>query len=198
MPFPKCLHLLVPFLLVASLGVAYSNNDEKAGITAKISPYNEIFRKSNASTKQIDGKIVPYCLWYNPDQWLLLEKNLNPSAEYSFTLKDGNVFAMILPETNEIYLDNIATIVIEGAKLNGVTNPIIIEQELLLNNGVKVLSLKWSGEIMGVRFVYSYFIYSGKKGTVQTVAYTLEDMYEKNKEAMDLFLQGYCMQNANK
>ncbi len=163
------------------------------GIGTKPSPYAQIVRKTPTATEKITGQSVPYCLWYDKDTWSQLKKNLNPAAEYSFSLNGEDTFAMILPEKDIVPLEKIPTIVIEAAKLNGVKNPQILQEEMRLVNGVQVLSLKWSGEILGMNFVYLYIIHSSDKGTVQAITYTLEDSFEDNKDDMEEFLKCFCM-----
>lgn len=186
-------------LLTASVaGALYAENatKESPGIGVKEEEETKppaLVKEANA-TQEIKGKIIPYCLWIDPQKWNLLEQNLNPIAEYSLSLKNGEVFAMVLPEKEQVPLNMVPDIIIQGAEANGVKNAKIVEKEMRNVNGTEVLHLKWTGEIQDMKFIYVYDIYSGDRGTVQLVAYTLQDLYNKYSDEIDKFLNGFCLQ----
>ncbi len=167
--------------------------DNQPGVGLKEATFEKVIQKSSESTDKIVGQEVDYCLWYNPNKWELLKENLNNVAEYSFKIDDGDAFAMIIPEEDITPLEDAPYIIFEGAKHSGVEDIKILKMENHLVNGVEVLYLIWSGKIMDTKFTYMYNIYSGKEGTVQVVAYTLDDLVDDKKEVMEELLNGFCI-----
>src|SRR5476649_2215225 len=84
------------FILTKPLYILGVETENAAGIGTKASPYANITQKDPSATKEIVGNIVPYCLWIDPKKWELLKDNLNPIADHSFSLSNGDAFAMIL------------------------------------------------------------------------------------------------------
>lgn len=195
---PKLGHRIATLALLTSsvAGALYADTatEEKPGIGMKEATKPVVIQKDAKATQEIKGKIIPYCLWIDPQKWDVLEKNLNPIAEYSLSFKNGEVFAMVLPEKEKVPIAMIPDIIIQGAEANGVKNAKVVEQETQTVNGVEVLHLKWTGEIQDMKFIYIYNIYSGDKGTIQFVAYTLEDLYNKYSDEINTFLNGFCIQ----
>jgi hypothetical protein len=191
----KPIHTLLTYFAIAAFTLSplhAEETDNTPGIGVKEGTFTEIIQKNSESTDKVDGIEVEYCLWYNPKNWELLKENLNGVAEYSFKIDGGDAFAMIIPEDDITPLDEAPYIIFEGAKLSGVEDIKIIKMENHLVNGVEVLYLIWTGKIMDTEFTYIYNIYSGKKGTVQVVAYTLNDLFDDNKTSMNELLNGFC------
>lgn len=181
------------FLIFSSFMFFGGLEADSPGVGEKLTEYEAFRVKSSNATTNIVGQGVDYCHWYDPEKWSLLEKSINPAAEYSFESVDGNAFSMIIPETDITVLDEAPQIILEGAKHNGVENRQIEKLEKRYVNGVEVLHFVWSGDVMGTSFVYMYNIYSGEKGTVQVVAYTLADLSDEKKKEMEQFINGFCV-----
>lgn len=167
--------------------------EDKPGFGVKEATFEKVIQKNVDATSEVTGKEVNYCLSYNPEKWELLKENLNDVAEYSFKLSGGDAYAMVIPEEEVTPLEDAPYIIFEGAKMSGVQDIKLIKMENHLVNGTEVLYLVWSGKIMDTEFTYIYNIYSGDKGTVQVVTYTLNDLLDNNKEEMEELLNGFCI-----
>lgn len=189
----RALITIVAVSIISTMPIQADEIDSPPGIGVKDAPFEEVIQKNPDSTDKITGKDVSYCLWYNNEKWELLKENLNTVAEYSFKMTDGDAFAMIIPEKEVTPLEDAPYIIFEGAKHSGVEDIKILKMENHLVNGVEVLYLIWSGKIMDTKFTYMYNIYSGEKGTVQVVAYTLDDLMDDKKEEMEELLNGFCI-----
>lgn len=192
--------ILTAIISAAVLVIVPVSADDKElpGIGIKKATFTTIINKPDTSTDKVEGKEVEYCLWYNPKNWKLLEENLNDVSEYSFKLNDGDAFAMVIPEEEITPLKDAPYIIIEGAKMSGVEDIEIIEMENHMVNGTEVLYLVWSGRLMNTNFTYIYNIYSGEKGTVQVVAYTLDSFLQLNQDTMNNLLNGFCIHSNQK
>ncbi|MEM1282668.1 MAG: hypothetical protein AAGG81_03860 [Chlamydiota bacterium] len=188
---------LITVFTVPLSSIIASTIEGQPGVGTKEGTFEKIIQKSNKSSSKVNGKEVNYCLWYNPNNWELLKENLNDVAEYSFKLSNGDAYAMIIPEKEITPIQEAPYIIFEGAKLSGVENIKILKMENHLVNGIEVLYLTWSGEIMNTKFTYMYNIYSGKNGTVQVVAYTLDDLLNEKQEEMENLLNGFCIHEKN-
>lgn len=156
-----------------------------------------IEQKSDDAKQIVKGNKVPYVLWMDNNKWELLDKNINPMAEYSFEMKNGNSFAMIIPEEEGVTLDDVPAIIIKGAEMNGVKNAKILETEKKNVNGSDVLFIKWSGDINDNTFVYFVYVYSDDKSTVQVVGYTLEKLLDGIESDIKTFLNGFSMTHSD-
>tara|TARA_B110000091_G_scaffold109341_1_gene118544 strand:- start:682 stop:1020 length:339 start_codon:yes stop_codon:yes gene_type:complete len=109
-----------------------------------------------------------------------------------FDLKNGDLYAMIIPEKAEIPLLSLRELAISNAK-DVAVDVKVDSEEYRTVNGIKVLMLQMSGTTQGVKFKYYSYYYSSSKGVVQVVTYTSLNLFESYKNKMEKFLNGFVV-----
>jgi len=149
--------------------------------------------KPDDATTKLEGKTTPYCIWVDTSKWTVLDRALNPIAEYSLQYEGKDVYGMVIPERVEVRLEAIPEIILNVAKTQGIENPKIVKQEKRLVNGVETLYIQWEGDLMGNKLVYIYNVYSGQDSTIQAVTFTFGDLFDEYQKEMNAFLDGFCL-----
>ena len=145
--------------------------------------------KPSSATKLIKGKKIKYSLSINNSKWKQI-KSVNKDSEYSFTHKDGVVWAFIIPEKLELTFPFLK----EAAFLNfqySSENAKIVFEEIRIVNNKKIMHLQMEGLLKSIPFVYYGYYYTSKIGSVQVVTYTTKSLFEKYKNDMLDFLNGF-------
>ncbi len=148
------------------------------------------FARSPFATQEYRGKKGYYSLWLNPSKWIILEKNLNQVAEYSFCHANGDAYAMLIFERTRIPIDSLEQIVLQNA-INAAPDARITLSENRTVNGRNVRFVIIEGTISGISFIYNYYLYSGKF-SAQVITFTSRELYDEYKEDFQEFLNGFA------
>ncbi len=134
----------------------------------------------NSSLNFVEGAKVDYKINYDENKWILEKSSEEEDSEYFFSHKDGDVYAMVIPERLEISLDSLKEIAIENAKSVAPDAEIVFEESREFK-GQQIFVMKMNGTISGIPFQYYGYYLSGAFGTIQFITYTsqsLADTYE--------------------
>jgi len=157
--------------------------------TKEISTNNFEFKKDENSTFLVRSKKMSIGIWLNPKKWSFKKNNTNEAAEFSFTLKNEDLYGMVITEKTEIPLLNLKQIALDNAK--EVAPDIKIDKEEFRTvNGKKILMMELGGTTQGIKFKYYAYYYSSKKGVVQLVTYCSLNLFEAYKKEMEKVLNG--------
>lgn len=148
------------------------------------------FTRDKGATFLVKSKKMPIGFWINPKKWSFERSNSNEASEFSFTLKDADLYAMAITERIEIPLANLKKIAVSNAR-EVAPDVSVDKEEYRWVNGKKILMMQLSGTTEGVKFVYYAYYYSSKKGVVQLVTYSSSSLFEEYKKEMELFLNGF-------
>ncbi len=119
-------------------------------------------------------------------------KNGHESAEYTFELKNGDLYAMAISEEIEMDVEELAKTALENAK--GVApDTKVIKKEYRTVNGNKVIYMEMVGTIQSIKFKYLGYYFSNASGSTQYLTYTGTNLEAKYKTEINNFLNGFSV-----
>ena len=152
-----------------------------------------IFTKNDDSTFVLKSNKTNSSFAINPKKWKFKKiKNGNEVAEYTFDLKDGDLYAMVISEQIEIEIEQLANIAFTNAQ-SAAADMKIVKKEYRIVNGKKVIYMEMVGTIQSVRFKYLAYYYSDASGSTQYLTYTGENLVNKYKDDINDFLNGFSI-----
>jgi hypothetical protein len=149
-------------------------------------------RTPNA-TAVVQGKRVPYKVWYDPAKWQLSKKRVNESSEYELNHVKGDGYAVIIAERIQVEANKTREIVLENAR-NWAPDAKLVSASQRLVNGARVEEIQINGTASGISFVYYGYVYSGKQGTVQVLTYTSQNLFDEFRTDFNELLSGYVVE----
>ena len=148
------------------------------------------FMRDSRSSFLVKSKKIPVGVWVNPKEWSFTSKTSNSASELEFQSKDKDIYGMLITEEIEIPLETLADIAFKNAQ-SAAPDIEVKSKEYRTVNGLKVLMMQLEGTIQGIRFVYFGYYYSSEKGTVQFISYTSASLFNKYKDDIEEFLNGF-------
>lgn len=153
-------------------------------------PLNENnFQKDEESTFLLKSNRLNIGIHLNPKKWAFTKSTDNPDAEYEFSLKDEDLYGAAITEKVEIPLENLRLIALENGKAMAPDLKIVKEEYRMVNN-IKVLFLQMNGTLQGINFSFNGYYFSNKKGSVQLVTYTAQNLMEEYQMESEQLLNG--------
>ena len=151
-----------------------------------------VVTKSAKATFLVKCKRIKYGIWLDPKKWTFstAKPNEETPLEYRLTLKNGDAYAMTIPEGIGIGLDNIVSFTLENTK-KAAPDARIVRQETRNVNGNIVRMVEKRATVQGIKFVYFAYYYSVDDMTVQFITYTSEPLWSKHKADMEELLSGF-------
>ena len=129
----------------------------------------------------------------NPKKWKFKKnENGHESAEYTFQLKNGDLYGMAISEQVEIDVEELAKIAFDNAR-DAAPDTKIVKKEYRTVNGHKVIYMEMVGSIQSIKFKYLGYYYSNSSGSTQYLTYTSTNLVEKYKTEIDRFLNGFSI-----
>jgi len=157
--------------------------------SSEIPTNSKKFKKDKDSSFQIKSANVDFGFWINPKEWTFKKGLTNDDAEFELTLKNEDLYGMIITEKIEIPLEALGNIAVENARAVA-PDVRIVEQEFRNVNGLDVLFLQMDGTTQGIKFSYYSYYYSNESGTVQFVTYTAQNLLDSYREKCEKLLNG--------
>jgi hypothetical protein len=142
----------------------------------------------NSTKTEFKTQKGQFSIWVDTSKWQLASQTMG-NAEYMFTHKNGDGFAVIIPERLTFSLAGLKEIVLQLAR-QAAPDAKISAEEMRVVNGQKILSLKMEGTIKGLTFVYYGYYYTGEAGTIQVVTYTAKSLLKEYEQDFTDFLSG--------
>ena len=132
--------------------------------------------------------------WIDPKKWTFKKnENGHESAEYTFTVKGSDLYAMVISEQLEIKLEDLVDIAVSNAR--GAAPDIkVTKKEYRMVNEHKVIYMEMEGTIQSIRFTYLGYYYSDSFGSTQYLTYTGSSLVQKYRQDIDNFLNGFTSQ----
>lgn len=129
----------------------------------------------------------------NSKKWKFKKnKNGQEAAEYTFELKDGDLYGMAISEEIEMDVETLANVAFDNAK--GVAPDIkIVKKEYRIVNGNKVIYMEMAGTIQSMKIKYFGYYYSNSSGSTQYLAYTSTNLEGKYLKNINNFLNGFSV-----
>ncbi len=151
-----------------------------------------VVTKSGKATFLIKGKRLKYGIWIDPKKWTFSSPKTNEETpiEYRYSLKNGDAYAMTIPEGIGIGLDELVNITLSNTKKTA-PDAHIVRMETRRVNGNIMRVIEKRATSQGIKFVYLAYYYSSDDMTVQFITYTSESLYNKHKADMEELLSGF-------
>lgn len=147
------------------------------------------FLKDTASTFLVKSNKLNIGIWINPKVWSFSKGGDGDDSEYTFQKRDDDLYALLLTEKTPIPVETLGNIAFENAKKVASDTKIITEEYRTVNN-VKVLMIKMSATIQGIKISYMGYYYSNEKGTIQFLTYTSENLAQSFSNEIETVLNG--------
>ena len=128
-------------------------------------------------------------VWIDPKKWTFKKADKNDDAEYEFTSKSNDLFAMMITEKLEIPIESLKEIAFDNARKVS-EDCYVVNNEYRTVNGKKMLLMQMNGTIKGVKFSYYGYYFSNPGGTVQLLTYTTQDLINSQLANAEDFLNG--------
>lgn len=169
----------------------YEDGKASGDIELLINP--DIFEKHNKSNFVLKSTKTNSSFAINPKKWKFKKnENGHESAEYTFELKGGDLYGMVISEQVEIGVEELASIAFDNAK--GAAPDIkVVKKEYRVVNGNKVIYMEMVGTIQSAKFKYLGYYYSNSSGSTQYLAYTGANLVDKYKTDINIFLNGFSV-----
>lgn len=119
-----------------------------------------------------------YGVHYDPTEWVMLDARKGKAYDMEFRQVDGDAFAYILFSPKAVGESTLYKMAFENA--NSVMGNIEVPYEdRRLVNGNELLVLSFLGTRGTTYMAFHGYYYTGKKGTIQFVAYSTARMFEQ-------------------
>jgi len=179
----------------------------------QMTPEIQAYTKPEGATVRLEGQKFPYCVWYNPEQWIIFDTPFDACDEVSeWTLvlidlekqvsigKDVEKRAFAKTYTYEeknvsrsAYKDFVQKKVLGQDKENLVLFKDLGSEERIVNN-IKVFAWKFLVEYQNAGSITTYlYFYSDNEGSVAITTMTSSDKLKENEKEMEEFLNGFCL-----
>ncbi|HQR08467.1 MAG TPA: DUF4339 domain-containing protein [Gemmatales bacterium] len=146
------------------------------------------YRKPELSQQAYEDKNGIYSLYLIPGEWVRAETSKNEGPEIDFTLQGKDCHSSIISEQVTMPIQSVTMQVITRYKE---TDPDArIKQDIRRVNGTIVYCLIVNAKSNGIPLVMYGYYASGKKGVVQAVTWTRENLLEEHRPKMEEFLNG--------
>lgn len=165
----------------------YVNKDKDRDILTN----SQKFSRPTEAVFLVKSNRTGYGVYIDPKKWKFEKKNPNddPAGEFSFSEKDGSIFAMMLTEKAEYSFDLMKMAALANAK-KVAPDALIISEEFRIVNDNKVMMLQISGTLQATPFTYFGYYITGEAGTIQLMTFTTGKAFEKFRKEMESFLNG--------
>ena len=136
------------------------------------------------------GKHGTFTLTLKPGVWRKNPKPTVPISEVEFVHKDGDAMAMVVAERIQIPLATLRRAVVSRIQDQD-KDAKVVEEEKRTVNGSPVLFLTINAKVQGIAFTYVYYLYSGKEGAIQVIAFTGQNLFKDFRPDLEEFLNGF-------
>ncbi len=179
----------------------------------KITPEVPSFQKPENATVRLEGQAYPYCLWYNPEQWIIVNTpfdSCDEASEWTLVLADlegevsigKNLEKKAIAKTytyeeknvsQTAYKDFVQKKFMSQNKENLLAFKDLGSEERIVN-GLKLFSWKFQVEYKDIGSITTFlYFYSDSDGSVSVTTFTPSDKWKKNEKEMENLLNGFCL-----
>lgn len=131
--------------------------------------------------------------WIDAHKWTFEKATSNPSAEYEFQLKHGDLYALAIDERIAAPEKTLVDAAIENAR-HAASDTRVIKREYRTVNGRRVIFMHMRGTMHGIVFDYLGYYRSGPSGSTQLVVFTTPNLVKRYRPAIFDFLNGLTTQ----
>jgi len=144
------------------------------------------FYSSKKATFLLESTRTNMGCYLDTNTWTIKKVNEDEAAEFEINNLDAGLYGMMITEKIDLPLESLANIALDNAKA-AAPDVEVTEKEYRYVNGLKVLMMRMTGTIQGIKFSYYGYYYSTPKGATQFLVYSTEDIVDGNiSEIFDL------------
>lgn len=191
------------------LTIGFSGCSTKENIPGQIQSY----KKPENATVRLEGQKYPYCVWFDPKKWIIVDTPFDPCdeiSEWTLVLLDlekevsigknieKKAYAKTYPykESNisrSDYKDFVQTKILGHNKESLQMFKDLGSEERLIN-GIKVFAWTFEVQYQNIEPITAYlYFYSDGEGSVAITTFTPSNKWKENKRNMEGFLNGFCL-----
>jgi hypothetical protein len=126
-------------------------------------------------------------IWVDESKWK--PQKASEDFEFQFEHTSGDAYTGVIVERVSMPLNALKDVVLENIK-KADPNPKIITEEKRLVNGREVLCLVIEVAPGQIPLTFYYYLYTGKAGSIQVVAWTGTNLFDEYKQDLTNFLNG--------
>lgn len=173
----------------------------------------QAYQKPEDATVRLEGQKFPYCVWYDPNKWLIINSpfdSCDDISEWTLILADlekqvsigkhleKKAFAKTFTyEEKNLskakYKDFVQTKILGGDKENLLMFQDLGSEERLVN-GIKIFAWKFKVKYQTIGSIITFlYFYTDNTGSVAVATHTPADEWKKNQKDMEEFLNGFCL-----
>lgn len=165
----------------------YADGESEA---TEISTNSHEFKKEKSSDFLLKSQKMNAGFWIDPDKWTFKKSEEDAESEYELQMKTGDLYALVISEEIELPLETLRAAALSNAR--AVAPDIkVTKEEYRTVNGVKLLNLRMTGTIEGIRFSYLGYYFSNSKGSTQFLCYTSDKLMDEYLEEAEKLLNGF-------
>lgn len=127
-------------------------------------------------------------IWYDHSKWELIPQ-LQDRTKFEFRFKRGTAHAIVIIEELHIPSATLIEIALENARKAAPDVRVISEEVRTVNNN-EVLCMKFDASVRGIPFRYYGYYFGGKRGAIQLLTFSGQDIFAKYEQDLLELLNG--------
>jgi hypothetical protein len=128
-------------------------------------------------------------VYMNPKQWSFTKAKATGDIEYTFRNTEGDVYAALTTERISAPLEKLGDVILGNVRQAAPDAEVVMKEYRVVNDR-KLLYMRMTATIQGMKFVYMGYYFSDDSGTTQLVAWTSRNLAQTNAPRIEAFLNG--------
>ena len=166
---------------------SYVHKDTIAEDDIPINPGN--FSRSLNSIFLLKSTRINMGCYLDPKKWTIAKADDLEAAEYEINDTVNGLYGMMITEKINLPLESLANIALDNA-LEAAPDVNVTDKQYRYVNGRKVLMMRMTGTIQGIRFSYFGYYYTSPKGATQFLVYSSEEIVNQHVADIEELLNG--------
>jgi len=157
--------------------------------TTQIGTNDTRFTRPAADTFPVRSSHNTAVAYIDPKKWKFTKSPAGVDAEYSFQSLEGDLYGYLIAERIALPLDMLGDVALNNMR-KVAPDAEVVKKEYRYVNDRKMLYMRMTGTMRGMKLVYSGYYYSDDNGTTQFLAMTTQNLVQANTAKIDAFLNG--------
>ena len=152
------------------------------------------FSKNDSSTFLLKSTRLNVGCYLNPRKWTFKRTDDTEAAEFEINDMTDGLYGLMITEKLELPLESLANIALDNAR-DAAPDVRIIQKEYRYVNGLKILMMRMTGTIQGIKFSYYGYYYTSLSGATQFLVYSSDEIVEGHIADIEALLNGFVEVN---
>ncbi len=158
-------------------------------------PLNSLtFSKNEESNYLLKSERINIGCWVDTAKWSINKAPDNEAAEFEINHRGEDLYGMMITEKLDLPLESLANIALDNAR-DAAPDVKVLDKQYRYVNGIKVLMMRMTGTIQGIKFSYYGYYYSTGNGATQFLVYSSVENVDKNMPEIESLLNGLVQLN---